>query len=165
MAYKDKEKRNAASRRRHAENPQARAEYQRQYRAANRDKINARGREPKRLAYARAYYAENKQKLAASARKRYILNREKKLVQSRAAYAKATAAGKRRKKYPLPTRKIPAVCECCSKKQKRALALDHCHVTGKFRGWLCSNCNAALGLLGDNAIGVRSALVYLEKHG
>jgi hypothetical protein len=41
--------------------------------------------------------------------------------------------------------------------------MDHDHGTGAFRGWLCTPCNAGIGLLGDNAEGVRRALQYLSK--
>jgi hypothetical protein len=40
--------------------------------------------------------------------------------------------------------------------------VDHCHSTGRVRGLLCSNCNTALGLLGDAPERLRSAAVYLE---
>jgi hypothetical protein len=43
------------------------------------------------------------------------------------------------------------------------LAVDHCHRTGVVRGLLCSNCNRALGLLGDDPALARSAAAYLER--
>jgi hypothetical protein len=64
---------------------------------------------------------------------------------------------------PLPTRATPALCECCGRPPgKRALNLDHCHRTGKFRGWLCDNCNTAIGKLGDDVFGLQRAIHYLE---
>lgn len=42
--------------------------------------------------------------------------------------------------------------------------LDHCHATSKVRGWLCSPCNRALGMLGDNATTMRRAADYLDLH-
>lgn len=46
-----------------------------------------------------------------------------------------------------------AVCHCCGKPEKsngrKRLSLDHCHTTGKFRGWLCTQCNIALGMIND----------------
>lgn len=63
---------------------------------------------------------------------------------------------------PEATRTCPAVCECCGKPPgAKAIALDHDHKTGKFRGWLCQRCNTAIGMLGDNIFGVLCALDYL----
>lgn len=70
----------------------------------------------------------------------------------------------RKRKLPEPTRPEPKSCEACGKAESgRALALDHCHVTGVFRGWLCFKCNTGLGKLGDTAAGLRAALAYLER--
>jgi hypothetical protein len=41
---------------------------------------------------------------------------------------------------------------------------DHCHTTGRFRGWLCRNCNVTLGLVGDDPNKLRALADYLEKH-
>ena len=45
----------------------------------------------------------------------------------------------------------------------RGFHLDHDHVTGAFRGWLCARCNRVLGALGDTAEGVRKLLRYIER--
>lgn len=51
------------------------------------------------------------------------------------------------------------VCKICKKLEIsveprtgriRALAVDHCHDTGKIRGLLCKGCNQAIGLLKNN---------------
>jgi hypothetical protein len=52
-------------------------------------------------------------------------------------------------------------CECCGKRGK--LVIDHCHITGTYRGWLCQGCNVAIGRLGDTAQGVQRALDYLTR--
>jgi hypothetical protein len=65
------------------------------------------------------------------------------------------------KKLPIPTRPEPAHCECCGKRVKTCL--DHCHETGKFRGWLCFRCNTAIGKLGDNLAGLMKAVRYLRR--
>ena len=54
-----------------------------------------------------------------------------------------------------------APCECCGKAAR--LNLDHCHITGRFRGWLCRECNLALGLLSDDLRGVQNAMSYLLR--
>ena len=45
----------------------------------------------------------------------------------------------------------------------KALAVDHCHVTGKLRGLLCSNCNRGLGYLRDNPELCHAAGNYLTS--
>ena len=55
----------------------------------------------------------------------------------------------------------PPLCEICE--EEPATCCDHDHRTGDFRGWLCSPCNRALGMLGDDIQGIRSALAYLER--
>jgi len=63
---------------------------------------------------------------------------------------------------PQATRPSPDFCECCGKLPAVvALHLDHCHTTGRFRGWLCASCNLGIGSLGDNVEGVKRALAYL----
>jgi len=55
-------------------------------------------------------------------------------------------------------------CDCCGLPfGDKKPTLDHDHKTGKFRGWVHSNCNAALGKLGDNVEGVQKALDYLKR--
>lgn len=55
-------------------------------------------------------------------------------------------------------------CECCGKKSEYKLNLDHSHgKSGRFRGWLCRNCNQGIGMLGDSIVGVKRALKYLQK--
>lgn len=45
----------------------------------------------------------------------------------------------------------------------RKLAVDHCHLTGCVRGLLCNRCNAALGMVRDDASVLRAMILYLEK--
>jgi len=61
----------------------------------------------------------------------------------------------------------PDRCEVCSElgsSFKKGLQYDHCHKTGKFRGWLCSNCNTALGLTKDSKNILSSLIKYLERN-
>lgn len=57
------------------------------------------------------------------------------------------------------------VCKICKElsKNKKRLAVDHCHVTGKVRGLLCDCCNRALGLLKDSTDVLLAAADYLKK--
>lgn len=63
------------------------------------------------------------------------------------------------------------VCAICGRAEMRVskhgtpftLPVDHDHATGKVRGLLCSNCNAALGLVGDSIDTLRGMIAYLER--
>jgi hypothetical protein len=56
------------------------------------------------------------------------------------------------------------VCAICGKaEEKKRLAVDHCHNTGKIRGLLCGMCNTAIGKLNDDVQLLRKAIQYLEK--
>lgn len=52
-------------------------------------------------------------------------------------------------------------CEICTL-PSGDLHWDHDHATGAHRGWLCHNCNVALGLLRDSPLVLKAALHYLE---
>lgn len=85
-----------------------------------------------------------------------------------------------RKKYVERTFNIPyslyeeletkqkGLCAICNKtetsERQKYLCVDHCHVSKKVRGLLCSNCNRALGLLKDDKTILESALNYLIKY-
>lgn len=46
----------------------------------------------------------------------------------------------------------------------RALAVDHCHTTGKIRELLCRGCNQGLGNFGEDLNRLVNAIAYLQKH-
>jgi hypothetical protein len=74
-----------------------------------------------------------------------------------------TRASNRRQKEAKAGRPRPAVCEVCGRPPgKKALAFDHDHATGEFRGWLCLKCNVALGVLDDDPRILRALVDYLE---
>ena len=74
--------------------------------------------------------------------------------------------------YQLMFNNQNGVCAICKKPESvlnktgtvRNLAVDHCHITGKVRGLLCTNCNIALGKFQDDKNLLRDALSYLEVH-
>jgi len=73
----------------------------------------------------------------------------------------------RKKSYTVRARKNrslgrPKACEVCGLPSKR-ICFDHCHKTGRFRGWLCTGCNTALGMAKDNPETLRKLANYLEK--
>ena len=124
-----------------AENIDKMREYRRKYAAANKEKTRAATRK---------YYAANKDKARAARRRSVAANPDKERARRR-----------KLRGLPLATRPMPELCERgCGRK---ATALDHCHATGIFRGWLCHRCNAGIGLLGDTAEALQQSLDYLTK--
>lgn len=64
-----------------------------------------------------------------------------------------------------PTRPRPEQCEVCGafgKDFKKGLCYDHDHSTGKFRGWLCTRCNVALGMVKDNTELLEALAKYIN---
>jgi Zn finger protein HypA/HybF involved in hydrogenase expression len=56
----------------------------------------------------------------------------------------------------------PNKCPICLDSEK-SLELDHCHKTGKFRGWLCTTCNVASGRFKDSIEVIKRLLEYHEN--
>lgn len=54
-------------------------------------------------------------------------------------------------------------CAICDKKQTRPFDVDHCHITGRVRGLLCTNCNRMLGHAHDDIKRLNRAAMYLEN--
>ena len=59
---------------------------------------------------------------------------------------------------PLPP---PGLCPICERYTVR-FVLDHNHYSGEFRGFICNDCNSALGKLFDDPDMLRRAVRYLE---
>lgn len=55
------------------------------------------------------------------------------------------------------------VCRIC--KGAPAAQVDHDHATGRLRGLLCLDCNAALGAFGDDPEVLARALAYVDRTG
>ena len=65
--------------------------------------------------------------------------------------------------------KRPDYCEACGvptnnkSGMKHSICIDHDHKTGKVRGWLCNQCNRAVGMCYDNPETLRKLASYLDK--
>lgn len=55
------------------------------------------------------------------------------------------------------------VGECCICGSISPLVIDHCHTTGKIRGFICSSCNSVLGYSKDNIQILENSIKYLRK--
>lgn len=61
-------------------------------------------------------------------------------------------------------RRSKGPCDICGKVHPQGrLHVDHCHTTGKVRGFLCSRCNTAIGLLKENVDVMKKALYYVRQ--
>jgi len=65
------------------------------------------------------------------------------------------------------------VCKLCGNpetkvhnitKRVQELSVDHCHITGRIRGLLCSRCNMVLGRCNDDPTLLRRMADYLEQN-
>ena len=101
-----------------------------------------------------AYYQANRERWREHTRK----SRERRTKEVR-AYGVSAAEQER---MLLRQRNLCALCGDPPK--RRRLSLDHCHRTGRVRGFLCNRCNGALGLLKDDPILCERAAVYLRSH-
>jgi Recombination endonuclease VII len=145
----DLEERRARQRAYYAANADKERARRRVHRAVNRDRINAQ-----KLALLAAN-PERRAKNVAENRKRRHADLE--------AYR---ARNRKNDGLPEPLYPEPAMCEICAwpRMEGKPLHLDHDHVTGQFRGWLCNKCNVGIGMLGDDLASLRRAVAYLEKH-
>jgi hypothetical protein len=93
---------------------------------------------------------------------------------SKCSRDKAKVVNKLRDKHPKPTSK-KYKCPCCKKTEKElkkygqfqdrsVWVLDHNHLTDKFRGWICNNCNNGLGRLKDDVNILQNAMEYLKNN-
>ena len=68
-----------------------------------------------------------------------------------------------KEEYVEMVEKCNNTCEICLKPIKKG-CVDHCHKTGDVRGYICGNCNSAIGFLKDDHNIVKRAANYLLKH-
>jgi|SRR6185369_5756812 len=57
--------------------------------------------------------------------------------------------------------KEPEKCEICGQGGK--MCLDHCHEENVFRGWICDDCNVAMGKVKDNVGTLEAMIEYIKK--
>lgn len=136
------------------ENKIKRAEEARRWRIKHPDlwnEIKTRHR-AKNIERIRARDAENQQKYRQT----------EKYKAAQALRNRASKARQKEERERIAGRPCPEVCELCGE-NNRWICFDHCHIEGRFRGWICDRCNKVLGLVQDN-VGLLTAMVaYLER--
>ena len=165
-------------------------EYFREYRKAHRDKVNASFKRWHE-SHGRQRYLENLELTRAIKRKCYYKSTgnlekaeleqqfidklrleqppkkagakvqfvgEEKLARRRAVVRKA----RYRHIVGIPTYMEPDKCEICGGSRK--ICMDHDHETHTFRGWICDDCNLALGRTKEDTRILSAMISYLEKH-
>lgn len=55
-------------------------------------------------------------------------------------------------------------CNSCGKFIGASIHLDHCHKTGKFRGFICQNCNLIIGYAQENIQNLLYVIEYLKSN-
>lgn len=66
--------------------------------------------------------------------------------------------------YAINQKHCCAICGTAQSEQRRKMAVDHCHATGKVRGLLCHNCNVGLGNFKDSPQILTKAISYIYEH-
>ncbi len=54
-------------------------------------------------------------------------------------------------------------CQMCEEYVGMSIHLDHCHVTGRFRGFICRSCNSIIGYAQDSIPRLKRAIEYLKN--
>ena len=142
--------------------------YQKQWTTANKEHVKNKNAE---------WHELNRKRANAVRRKYYISNKEKILKKNRQKYAENPNYFKDidlKKVYGITLEQYDQMlntqnhaCAICKKHKNefaKALAVDHCHDTGKVRGLLCTNCNRALGNLKDSIDSAINAVAYLKAY-
>ena len=56
-----------------------------------------------------------------------------------------------------------SICRSEPENYRPLLAIDHCHITGKIRGLLCTACNTAIAACNDNSVILRKLSAYISS--
>ena len=67
-----------------------------------------------------------------------------------------------RNRYGIRLEEIPEQCQTCKIVGK--VVVDHCHSTGKTRGFLCYRCNTALGLVKEKTETLKALIAYINEY-
>ena len=107
------------------------------------------------------YYAANKEKIRACEKER----RRKNPRYVKASNVKAKY-GITLEEYETRLQAQNGLCKICQQSIPlgKDSHLDHNHLTGHLRGFLCEDCNKGLGRFKDNQELLRNAIIYLSEY-
>lgn len=114
----------------------------REWRSKNRKQFNARQRE---------YSKTNRFAVSLIESRKNAKRREYRPCEASIATLKDSFTGK------------CFVCGITEDQHGTLLHMDHCHETGRFRGWLCNGCNLAAGCLHDSPSNAFALSEYLKR--
>lgn len=111
------------------------------------------------------YYRRNRNKLLEHYRNRYQKRRVDPKFKEKIRYQILKGKyGITADEYQRMLSEQGGVCAICRQKGNRKhLAVDHCHKTGKVRGLVCSPCNGFLGRINDDIEILEAIKRYLGK--
>jgi hypothetical protein len=112
-----------------------------------------------RVDYIKEWNENNREKINENKRRRYHKNPAK-FCLDRRKLAIRTKYGLTLEEYNSKFESQHGLCSICG---GDALALDHCHLTGKVRDFLCNRCNLTLGNINDNVEILNKMISYLQK--
>lgn len=117
----------------------------------------------RREGYWKEWYWRNRERRLVQKRSERLRNAERIRNYDRLYHDKTGRVLKRKrhaaKREQFANRPRPVACEICA--VLGPVQYDHCHDSGKFRGWLCGKCNKMLGFGGDNVKTLLAAIEYL----
>jgi post-segregation antitoxin (ccd killing protein) len=193
MASNDEETRRAIKAAAHTtwrrENGDALCAHRRAYYAKNREELREKVRQnyrdesaekrEARNAYQREYAKNNRAAIRENQRRHREKNREK--IQEAEHNRLRDENGEPNAKYwhnrqhtrtqraldleTMAGRPRPEICDACggTPDKGKSLHYDHCHNHGHFRGWLCRECNLALGNVRDDPARLLKLVAYLKR--
>ncbi|MBI4945648.1 MAG: hypothetical protein HY840_04520 [Bacteroidetes bacterium] len=69
--------------------------------------------------------------------------------------------------HPRPAIGEKFLCPVCNKEKvrnfKADIVLDHSHIDGSVRGWICGSCNTSIGKFGEDIPTLQRAIEWIKK--
>ena len=70
------------------------------------------------------------------------------------------------KTHPMPPIGEPFRCPVCEKtiirQFKNDVVLDHYHLNGEIRGWICRQCNSSIGMMDEDVSILARAIQWIQ---